>query len=155
MPAHPIATSTRPRRQAASERVRDDDADLEATERPHGVADSPRRAVGIDRQKHGGPRLDVRQIDARVRADEPVARLGDDEVATTAQDPRRLGLGEPALRTGIGRVDRDDAALGLRHDLLGDDHDVARLERCGRGEQFAEPRPGDDLREPLDADDDE
>ena len=71
------------------------------------------------------PSFDVRQVDAGVGAHEPVRGLGDDEVAPAAQDPHRLGFDDGVVAARVVGVDRDQPALGLRHDLLRDDEDVA------------------------------
>ena len=64
-----------------------------------------------------------------VRAHEAVPGLADDEVAAPAHDAHRLRLDERAARVEIVGVERHEAALGLRHDLLGDDEAVAVGER--------------------------
>ncbi len=43
----------------------------------------------------------------------------------TAQDPHRLLLDEGLVGERVVGVDGHQAVLGLRHDLLGDDDDVA------------------------------
>src|SRR6185436_3005972 len=70
-----------------------------------------------------------------VRAHEAVRGLGDHEVAPSAYDAHRLGLDEPGARLGIVGIEGHEAVLGLRHDLLRDDHAVAILQGrvLGRG----------------------
>src|SRR5439155_12260475 len=76
---------------------------------------------------------------AGVRADEPVARLADQDAALPANDLRALRQHDldlarvlPRLRRHLARAlarcdirEMHDAPLALRHDLLGDDDDVA------------------------------
>ena len=96
------------------------------------------------------PALDVRQVDPGVGAHEAVLGLADDQVAPPAQDPHRLALDERLVAERIVGVDGDEAALGLGHDLLGDDHDVA-VGEVGRrvgdqaGEVVARPTSADAL----------
>ena len=83
----------------------------------------------------------VRMVDAGRRADEPVLGLRDHERPPLADDLLRLAqdhldLARVALVTGqlarllggLQVVERDDAPLGLRDGLLGDDDDVAVAE---------------------------
>src|SRR5262245_40227445 len=51
--------------------------------------------------------------------------LGDDELAPAAEDTDRLGLDEALVRQRVVRIDRHEAALGLRDDLLRHYEDVA------------------------------
>jgi hypothetical protein len=73
-----------------------------------------------------------------------VSRLGDHERWARADDARALvedDLHVPGIALGAGQLvsllrrldalEQDDAALGLGHDLLHDDHDVAVLEAAG------------------------
>ena len=78
-----------------SERVGDDDRDVDAGAGAERVADVLGGAVGVDREQRGLAGVDVRQVDAGVRAHEAVPRLADDEVAAPAHDAHRLGLDEP------------------------------------------------------------
>src|SRR3954471_7272245 len=107
----------------------------------------------------------VRGVDAGVRADEAVARAGDDDAAFGADDVAGLvehdldvagTLVEPLRehlrarrRSYVG--ERDDRALGLRDDLVGHDENVGRLELLARrgGEQRREIVAGPYLRETL------
>ena len=92
-------------------------------------------------QQGGVAPLDVRQVDAGVGADEAVAGLADDQVAAAAQDAHRLALDQRLVAQRIVGVDGHQPVLGLGHDLLGDDHDVA----VGQGGVGRRPRPrGDD-----------
>ena len=74
MPAHAdrdVGEAVAPR---PAERVGDDHRDLDAAPRAERVAHVLGRAVGVDGQQRGPALLDVRQVDARVRAHEAVAR---------------------------------------------------------------------------------
>ena len=100
---------------------------------------------------------DVGEIDAGVRADEPVAGLGDEQVAAPAHDSHRLGLDEPAAGGQVGRIELDEAALDLGDDLLGDDDAVAVLARGALGarrvdDELGEHVAGADLGDALDGD---
>ena len=131
----PIATSVRPVPPRPAERVRDDHRDVDPLAGAERVADVRGRTVGVDGEERGPAVLDVREVDAGVGAHEAVTGLADDQVAAPAHDADRLRFDEPAPGVAIVGVERDEAALGLRHDLLGDDEAVAgRREACpGRG----------------------
>ena len=58
----------------APERVRDDDRDLDAAPGAERVADVLGGAVGVDREQRRVPVVDVREVDAGVRAHEAVTR---------------------------------------------------------------------------------
>ena len=81
--------------------------------------------------------------------------LRDDEFAAAAQDANRFRLDQRLVRQRIGRVDIDEATLGLRHDLLGDDKAVAilKVSVVGSGDQFGEIVAGADLTNVVDGDD--
>ncbi len=133
-----------------AERVRDHDGDLDAEPFAQLAAEPLRRAVRVLRQQREEPLLDVGGVDARVRAHEPVAGLGDHEVAAPGDDAPRLPL-DPGLAAAV--VLGDDAALGLGHDLLRHRDHVAvanahRAERSGEERREVVARP--DLRESLD-----
>ena len=51
------------------------------------------------------------------------------EVAAATQDAHRLPLDERLVRERVVGIDGHEPVLGLRHDLLGDDDDVAVGER--------------------------
>ena len=107
------------------------------------------RGVGIDRQQQHALDAaavvgrDIRMVDAGIghHVAEPV--LGDHQVRAVPHDAPRLGqdhldearvlldLGgeRDGLRRGLDGRDIDDAALGLRDDLLRDDQHVAVLGR--------------------------
>src|SRR5207302_1255949 len=91
-----------------------------------GVADVAGRAGGVDGQQGGGTLVDVGQVDPGVGADEALARLADDQFVAPPQDPHRLTFDQ--LPAGILVGHGLQAVLGLGHDLLGDDDDVAVLE---------------------------
>ena len=94
-PATPMATSVRPVAPGAPERVGDDHRDLDPPGGPERVADAPGRPVGVDGQQRGPSVVDVREVDPRVGAHEPVRGLADDEVAAPPEDAHRL-LSRPA-----------------------------------------------------------
>ena len=127
--------------------------------------------VGIDGQQHErAGALRVRRVHAGRGADEAVSGLGDHERRARADDARALvedDLHVPGIALAAGQlvsllrrsdaVEQDDPALGLRHDLLHDDHDVAVLEAAGaRGrlrDQRREIVPLLDLRYALERED--
>ncbi len=124
IPAIPMATSVTPLRHGAPEGVRDHDAHGDPEQSTEGCADPPRRAVGIEGQQGRGARVDVGEVDAGVGTDEPVARLGDEQLVAAAQDPHRLGLDQGTFGSRIVRVDGHEPTLGLGDHLLGDHHHV-------------------------------
>ena len=133
-----------------AERVRDHDGDLDAEPFAQLAAEPLRRAVRVLRQQREEPLLDVGGVDARVRAHEPVAGLGDHEVAAPGDEAPRLPL-DPGLAAAVGLGDH--TALGLGHDLLRHRDHVAvanahRAQRSGEERREVVARP--DLREPLD-----
>ena len=89
------------------------------------LADPPGRPVGVDGQQGGGPGVDVGQVHAGVGADEPVAGLGDEQIAAAAQDAHRLCSTSRTLGRRVVGVDGHQPPLGLGHHLLGDHQDVA------------------------------
>ena len=131
----------------AAERVRDDDADRTA----EAVARASARSRSAEPSGSRGrtvtqPAGDVRCVHARIRADESMAGLGDQDATIHPHDPPRLARGRPRPRadpcrarppSSVANADgatpssRDDRVLGLRHDLLRDDEDVARLDGAG------------------------
>ena len=136
-----------------------------------------RRGVGVARQERhqrAGVGPDVRGIDAAVRADEPVRRLGDEHAVLHPDDAARLVEDDLDLaRIAVvarGELDRlgagddagqvDDGAFGLRHDLLGDDEHVVVGQRRGAGrpvdgvaDDVAEVVADADLRDPVEGED--
>ena len=112
-------------------------------------------------QEGGVAPLDVREVDAGVGADEAVGRLADDEVAAAAQDAHRLLLDERLVGERVVGVDGHQAVLGLRHDLLGDDHDVAVgelgvvAEHGGLGDEPGQVGADGDLGDAVEAEDGE
>jgi hypothetical protein len=108
-----------------------------------------RGGVRVDGQQHERSAFRrVRGVDAGRCADEPVARLGDDEVAAAPNDASRFREHDGELL-----LPGDDAALRLRDDLVRDDEDVALLEGRGGREQPGEVVPRANLREARDRDD--
>ena len=144
----------------APERVAHDDGDLDTGLALDAVTDLAGGTVGVDRQECGITGIDVGQVDAGVGADEAVRRFTDDELAArrraAAKDADRL-LQDVALVVvdDVG-VDGDEPILSLRHDLLGDDDDVAVAQpgfRHGRGEdEVAEDVTGSHFRDAFDRD---
>ena len=156
-PDTPSATSTMPQRHGRPKLSRDRRPRRPSPNRSRTRVPDPRRGgVGVDaaaaspRRRESGPTFEAST--PRVRAHEAVARLGDQHAALHAHDPARLAQHDLDLarvavprssptRSACGRrLDRpqvDDGALGLGHDLLGDDEDVAGLER---GARRASPR---------------
>ena len=131
----------RPLPERAAEGVADDHAHVAAGPLANRVAQPCRRRVGIERQQDEcAVAPGVRGIDAGRGADEAVARLGDDQrrshaddVSALLQDPldvaRVAVVGElerPRRRLDV--VQPHDAALGLRDRLLCNDEDVRVLE---------------------------
>src|SRR4029077_3400484 len=110
---------------------------------------------------------DVGVIDAGVRGDVDVPRLGD-ERALLAQhahalvehdlDHARVRPRDEVrrdahrLRAGGHGAHVDEPALGLRHHLLGDDDNVSRLELRVLGDQRGQVVAGAHLGQPLDGD---
>ena len=105
-----------------------------------------RRGVRVARQQRDDvarARPDVRRIDAAVGAHEPVVGLGDDHAVRHPDDAFRLAQHDldlarvavmatrafERLRPRLDGRQVDDGALGLRHDLLGDDEHVVVAER--------------------------
>ena len=113
-----------------AEGVGDDHADVDAEGVLEPGPDAPGRAVRVVGQQRGRPVRHVGQVDAGVGADEAVAGLADHQVAAAAQDADRLLAHQGQLGRRVAVVDRDEPALGLGHDLLGD-HD-ARRRRAAR-----------------------
>ena len=88
----------------APERVRDDDADLDAGELADPRPQSCGRCVWVEREQDERVRpFRVGGIDAGRRAHEPVPRLGDDERRARAQDLTRLTRGSPRCAAGRSR----------------------------------------------------
>ena len=126
---------------------------MTGTSTPNRVRMAARMAAGrrvrIDRQqRHDRPRSrpDVRGVDAAVRADEPVRRLGDQHAVLHPHDPAGLAQDDLDLarvavealreldclrRRGTTVVRSTTAPSALRHDLLGDDQHVIGGERQG------------------------
>ena len=124
---------------------------MTGTSTPKRVADRPPGSAPADasgsrgQQRHDRARTgpDVRGIDAAVRADEPVRRLGDEHAVLHPDDAARLAQDDLDLARvaveALGELDRlgpgldagqvDDRALGLRDDLLGDDEHVVVAQR--------------------------
>src|SRR5688572_6916793 len=90
-PGHPERYIRRPAAPGAAERVGDDDADRDARVLADRDAKPVGRGIRVERQKDErvGPSR-VRSVDTRGGADEPVARLGDDERRSHAQHLARL-----------------------------------------------------------------
>ena len=166
MPATPIATSTMPVRNGRPNESLTTTPTSRPVRSPILLANGGRGSVGVDGQQHERPGFGrVRRVDAGRRADEPVARLGNHEGRSRADDARRLAEDHlevarvvPARELdGRGRrldvVEADDAPLRLRHDLLRDDDDVGVLELELLGDERARGRPLHDLREAFDRDD--
>ena len=120
----------------------------------------PGRLVGVHRQQAHLAGLEVGGIDAGVGADEAVPGLGDDQSAPAAHDPGRLHLGDRMPGIDVVGGDLPDPALGLRHDLVGDDEHVVVRQfnaRCGGGrdDEGAEVRSRRHLRDPDDGQQDD
>ena len=123
------------------EGVGDDDPDVDAERVLQAGPDPPGRAVRVLGQQRRRAVRHVGQVDAGVGADEAVPGLADHEVAASAQDPHRLLLAPgPAWPRGR-RGRRDQPALRLGHDLLGDDDDVTRRAARARPGRRARRRP--------------
>ena len=119
----------------AAEGVRDDHADVPSQSRAQPLG----RAVGVERQQREAAGLNVRRVDACVRAHEAVARLRNDDFAAARDDSR--GLLNDGLRTflpSVRGVDLDDPAFGLADDLLRDDDDVTVSQLGVRRDQLGE-----------------
>ena len=135
---------------------------ITATSTPY-RARSASRTCFADRSGSTGssaavPGLDVREVDARVGAHEPVPGLADDEIAAAAHDAHRLRLDERAAGGEVVGVERHEAAFGLRDDLLRDDDAVAvddrrALRDRGLGDDDGQLVAGPDLADALDRDD--
>ena len=105
IPLTPIATSVSPWRQGRP----NVSETMTATSTPNRARSASRTCLA-DRSESTGssaaqPSLDVREVDARVRAHEAVPRLADHEVAARAHDAHRLRLHEPAARVAVERVE--------------------------------------------------
>ena len=124
-----------------------------------GVAEAAGGAIGILGEQGGEAGVDVGEVDAGVGADEAVPGLADDEIATAPQDPHRLAGDDVAVAPRVVGIDRHQAALGLRHDLLGHDDDVAvaqrgrRVGRRGVDDHRGEVVSRSDLGDAIDAED--
>ena len=120
-----MATSVSPRRQGRP----NVSETMTATSTPR-RARSPSRMRRAERSLSSGssaaqPSSTFERSTPGVGAHEAVARLADDQVAAAAHDADRLLLDDGLVPARVVRVDAGHRALGLRHDLLGDDHDVA------------------------------
>ncbi len=129
----------------SAERVRDDHADPSAGHCEEACAQATRRGVGVERQQHEPPGFHVRGVDTRRGHHEAVPGLRDHRVPPSGDLPdglRRDG------RKPVGTV--DDPALGLAHDLAGDDDDVA-VGQLGhrRGHERGEVVVRTDLRDTV------
>src|SRR5207247_6442829 len=106
-------------------------------------------------------------IEARVGADVPMTRLGDqhafcpqhaDALVEDNLDHARVGTGNQprrdAHRLVAGRDGRevDQPALSFGHRLLRDHEHVAGVESCPGADQRSQIVPGPHLRQPVDAD---
>ena len=94
----------------------------------------PCAAVRVDGEQCGLALGHVGQVDPGVGAHKPVAGLGDDEAVSFPQDTSAFGEDEASAGLEVGRVDGDEAAFGLRHDLLRDNEDVVVLQGGRRRE---------------------
>ena len=158
-PGHPERDIGRALPPRTPERVADDDAGGDARQLCQALAERRSGGVGVERQQdHRSRALRVRGIDAGRGADEAVPRARDHERRPGAHDLGRLAqdhLHLPRVAFVAGELDgprgrldlvqADDAALDLRHRLLGHDDDVAVLEaahaRAGLGQQPPEVVP--------------
>ena len=148
-PATPTATPTLPRRHGRPWVSLITTPIGSPNARDERVADRPRRCVGVERHEQRGvlAAVGVRPVDRRVgrREAEPVAH--DEHAGHRAHDARRLRehqldelrllVGARRELAGLGRrhhgPEVDEAALGLRHDLAGDDDHVARVGDASAG----------------------
>ena len=153
-----MATSVRPRRHGRPKVSETITRHLELLAGAQCVAYVLGGPVGVDGEQRSPAPIDVRQVDARVRADEPVPGLADDQVAPPAHDARRFRLDQRAPRVEVVGVERNEPVLGLRHDLLSDDEAIAALQRRtlqtgGVGDEHRDLVAGTDLADSLDRDD--
>ena len=81
-----------------------------------------------------------------------MGRLAHDQLAPPAQHPHRLPLDQHLVGERVVGVDGLQPPLGLGHDLLGDDHDVAGAQLRPLGDQVGEDVAGTDLSQPGDGD---
>ena len=120
-----------------TERVGDHDAESPKPQPlREGLAEAPRRTIGVLGKQRQQPVGDVGGVHATVRTDEPVRRLDDDQVPATRDDALRFGRDDRIAIRGPG-----DPGLRLGHHLLGHHDDVA----LGRGHR--RDRVGQEPRE--------
>ncbi len=116
-----------------SHRVADHDTDIDAEPVGKRLAQQLRGRVRIHRQERDLVAGDVGQVDAGAGQDQPVPGLDDAQLTARRHHASGLGVDRPLPRVLAGvlvsRVENDQPALGLRHDLRGDHKDVAVLER--------------------------
>jgi hypothetical protein len=136
----------------------------------HGCADARSGCVGVDRKEHEPAVRHVGGVDARIGADEAVARLADHDAAVHAHKALRLtqddfdvpGVLVARLRQldreggGLDRVEVDATVLGLGDGLLGNDERVVVLQGdtlCGSsaGDEAPQVVTGVDFGDAFDA----
>ncbi len=81
-------------------------------------------AVRVVGQEDHGPRLGIGAIHTGVGTDEPMLRLGDDQVTTTSHDRTRHFLDELPLELLLVADHLPHRTFGLRDDLVGDHEHV-------------------------------
>ncbi len=125
-----------------AEGVGDHDRHLAPRDGAQAVADATGRAIRVLGEQGRPPVLDVGQVDAGIGADEPVACLGDHEVAAAPQDAHGLRLDDAEPVGGVVGIDPHHATLGLGDDLLGDDDHVAMARSTAAAMRAARSSPG-------------
>ena len=109
MPATPMATSCKPsRHDGAAEAVGDDHRNMESGALLELAVNTRRRAIGIERQQHGGlAAVHVGNVDTAIGTDQAMCRLGNKHVLL-AHHP--FGLAQGKLNdAGVGSVFRCEA----------------------------------------------
>ena len=149
-PETPMATSTRPRRQARPKVSVITTGTSTPVQVAQGHPQAVGGAVGVGGEQHRGAGGGVGAVHPGVGADEAVAGAGDDQVAAAAQDLHRLLLGEAPVGGLLVALQAGDGALGLGDHLVGDHQDVPRLGAQagpgqGVGEQGGQVVAGADL----------
>src|SRR5215831_501393 len=171
-PGYPDGDVREPLAPWPSEGVRDDDAEIVASQGAQPIAQTPRGAVRVLGKETGGLCIHVGLIHSRVRADESVMRLHDEHALVLAHhaptlaqndlDEARIAanlLRQPERLGGRGDVaEADNAPFRLGDDLLAHHEEIAREERRplrarGIRDEASQILPRADLRQALDADD--
>ena len=138
-PAHPMATSMTPLRQARPKVSETTTATSRPVAAPQPVADAPGRAVGVVGEQGRPARRPTLERSTPALAQTNPWRVSEiDQVAAPAEDAHRLGLDDAEPVGGVVGIDRHHAAFGLGHDLLGDHDHVAVGEFDARGDEAGE-----------------